>query len=44
MVFTGTSGNLSAALYLASMIEVGTGRTFSRVQIAAMGEGDSSRF
>ncbi|CAE6528864.1 unnamed protein product [Rhizoctonia solani] len=31
MIFTGTSGNLSTALYIASMAEVGTGITLSRV-------------
>ncbi|KAH7915957.1 amino acid/polyamine transporter I [Hygrophoropsis aurantiaca] len=36
MVFTGTSGNLSSALYLASIIEVSQGRTMTRVEIAAI--------
>ncbi|KAI6145131.1 hypothetical protein BKA82DRAFT_75804, partial [Pisolithus tinctorius] len=36
MVFTGTSGNLSVALYIASMAEVGSGRTLTRVEIAAI--------
>ncbi|CAE6454999.1 unnamed protein product [Rhizoctonia solani] len=31
MIFTGTSGNLSTALYIASMAEVGTGITLTRV-------------
>ncbi|KAF8711911.1 Amino acid permease, partial [Rhizoctonia solani] len=39
MIFTGTSGNLSTALYIASMAEVGTGITLTRVQIAAMAWG-----
>ncbi|KAJ7659471.1 amino acid transporter [Mycena rosella] len=39
MVFTGTSGNLSVALYLASLAEVGTGRILTRVQIAAIAWG-----
>ncbi|KAF8756075.1 carnitine choline acetyltransferase family [Rhizoctonia solani] len=30
MIFTGTSGNLSTALYIASMAEVGTGITLTR--------------
>ncbi|GLB39550.1 putative amino acid permease [Lyophyllum shimeji] len=36
MVFTGTSGNLSTALYLASLIEVSAGKTLTRLEIAAM--------
>ncbi|KAJ1301650.1 hypothetical protein OPQ81_008891 [Rhizoctonia solani] len=36
MIFTGTSGNLSTALYIASMAEVGTGITLSRVEITGM--------
>lgn len=36
MVFTGTSGNLSVALYIASMAEVGQGRSLTRVEIAAI--------
>lgn len=39
MVFTGTSGNLSVALYLASLAEVGQGRTLTRVEIAAISWG-----
>lgn len=39
MVFTGTSGNLSVALYIASMAEVGSGRTLTRVEIAAIAWG-----
>ncbi|KIJ64797.1 hypothetical protein HYDPIDRAFT_175318 [Hydnomerulius pinastri MD-312] len=39
MVFTGTSGNLSVALYIASMAEVGTGRTLTRVEIAGIAWG-----
>lgn len=39
MVFTGTSGNLSVALYLASLAEVGQGRTLTRVEIAAIAWG-----
>jgi len=35
MVFTGTSGLLSTALYLASALELG-GYSFTRVEIAAM--------
>jgi hypothetical protein len=35
MVFTGTSGLLSSALYLASALEV-AGYTLTRVEIAAM--------
>ncbi|OAX40392.1 amino acid transporter [Rhizopogon vinicolor AM-OR11-026] len=36
MVFTGSSGNLSVALYIASMAEVGQGRTLTRLEIAAI--------
>ncbi|KAI0689336.1 amino acid transporter [Cytidiella melzeri] len=39
MVFTGTSGNLSTALYIASLAEVGQGRTLTRVEIAAIAWG-----
>ncbi|KAH9903180.1 amino acid transporter [Cubamyces lactineus] len=39
MTFTGTSGNLSVALYLASLAEVGQGRTLSRVEVAAIAWG-----
>lgn len=39
LVLTGTSGNLSTALYLASMVEVGTGKTLTRVEIAAIAWG-----
>lgn len=39
MVFTGTSGNLSVALYIASLIEMGTGNHLSRVKIAALAWG-----
>ncbi|KAF7357366.1 Amino acid metabolite permease [Mycena sanguinolenta] len=39
MVFTGTSGNLSVALYLASLAEVGTGRILTRLEIAAIAWG-----
>ncbi|KLO18976.1 amino acid transporter [Schizopora paradoxa] len=39
MMFTGTSGNLSTALYIASLVEVGTGKTLSRVKIAAIAWG-----
>lgn len=39
MVFTGTSGNLSVALYIASMAAVGSGRTLTRVEIAAIALG-----
>ncbi|KAI0318202.1 amino acid transporter [Amylostereum chailletii] len=39
MAFTGTSGNLSVALYLASLAEVGQGRTLTRVEIAAIAWG-----
>ncbi|KAG1814199.1 amino acid transporter [Suillus variegatus] len=36
MVFTGVSANLSAALYLSSMAEVGRGRSLTRLEIAAI--------
>ncbi|KIK98872.1 hypothetical protein PAXRUDRAFT_30859 [Paxillus rubicundulus Ve08.2h10] len=36
MAFTGTSGNLSVALYMASMIEVGQGWSLTRVELAAI--------
>ncbi|KAF9233037.1 amino acid transporter [Melanogaster broomeanus] len=36
MVFTGTSGNLSIALYIASMVEVGRGRSMTRAEIVAI--------
>ncbi|KAG1819222.1 amino acid transporter [Suillus subaureus] len=36
MVFTGIAGNLTVALYLASMAEVGQGRTLTRVEITAI--------
>ncbi|KAH8112918.1 amino acid transporter [Phellopilus nigrolimitatus] len=39
MIFTGTSGNLSTALYIASLAEVGSGRTLTRVEIAAVAWG-----
>ncbi len=39
MTFTGTSGNLSVALYLASLAEVGQGRTLTRVEVAAIAWG-----
>ncbi|KZT26005.1 amino acid transporter [Neolentinus lepideus HHB14362 ss-1] len=39
MVFTGTSGNLSVALFLASLAEVGQGRHLTRVEIAAIAWG-----
>lgn len=39
MVFTGTSGSLSVALCIASMAEVGSGRTLTRVEIAAIAWG-----
>lgn len=39
MVFTGTSGNLSVALYLASLAEVGRGRTLTRIEITAIAWG-----
>ncbi|KAJ7268040.1 amino acid/polyamine transporter I [Mycena rebaudengoi] len=39
LVFTGTSGNLSVALYLASIAEVGTGHILTRVEIAAIAWG-----
>ncbi|KAI0708361.1 amino acid transporter [Earliella scabrosa] len=39
MVFTGTSGNLSVALYLASLAEVGQGRTLARIEVVAIAWG-----
>ncbi|KAF8587676.1 amino acid transporter [Ramaria rubella] len=39
MIFTGCSGNLSTALYIASLAEVGTGVTLKRVEIAAIAWG-----
>ncbi|KAK1231737.1 polyamine transporter tpo5 [Marasmius sp. AFHP31] len=39
MTLTGTSGNLSTALYLASLAEVGQGRILTRVEIAAIAWG-----
>ncbi|KAL0946011.1 hypothetical protein HGRIS_012288 [Hohenbuehelia grisea] len=39
MIFTGTSGNLSVALYIASLAEVGQNRTLTRVEIAAIAWG-----
>ncbi|KAA1475343.1 amino acid transporter [Dentipellis sp. KUC8613] len=39
MAFTGTSGNLSVALYIASLAEVGSGRTLTRVETAAIAWG-----
>ncbi|KAF8152919.1 amino acid/polyamine transporter I [Crassisporium funariophilum] len=39
MVLTGTSGNLSVALYIASLAEVGQGRTLTRVEIAVIAWG-----
>ena len=39
MTFTGTSGNLSVALYLASLAEVGQGRTLTRVEVTAIAWG-----
>ncbi|KAG1742967.1 amino acid transporter [Suillus occidentalis] len=36
MVFTGVSANLSAALYLSSLAEVGQGRSLTRLEIAAI--------
>ncbi|THU84916.1 amino acid transporter [Dendrothele bispora CBS 962.96] len=39
MNLTGTSGNLSVALYLASLAEVGQGRNLTRVEIAAIAWG-----
>ncbi|KAJ7574547.1 amino acid/polyamine transporter I [Mycena floridula] len=39
MVLTGTSGNLSVALYIASLAEVGQGRILTRVEIAAIAWG-----
>ncbi|KAL0564053.1 polyamine transporter tpo5 [Marasmius crinis-equi] len=39
MALTGTSGNLSTALYIASLAEVGQGRMLTRVEIAAIAWG-----
>ncbi|EEB88230.1 hypothetical protein MPER_14053, partial [Moniliophthora perniciosa FA553] len=39
MTLTGTSGNLSTALYLASLAEVGQGKTLTRIEIAAIAWG-----
>ncbi|KAL5492928.1 hypothetical protein ACEPAI_4376 [Sanghuangporus weigelae] len=39
MIFTGTSGNLSTALYIASLAEIRSGRTLTRVEIAALAWG-----
>ncbi|KAF8909728.1 amino acid transporter [Gymnopilus junonius] len=39
MVLTGTSGNLSVALYIASLIEIGQQITLSRVEITAIAWG-----
>ncbi|CAL1710337.1 unnamed protein product [Somion occarium] len=39
MIFTGTSGNLSVALYLASLIELSLGRQITRVEVAALAWG-----
>jgi len=39
MVFTGTSGNLSTALYIASLAEVGSQRTLTRVEVVAIAWG-----
>ncbi|KAJ4482746.1 amino acid transporter [Lentinula lateritia] len=39
MNLTGTSGNLTVALFIASLVEVGSGRTLNRVQIAAIAWG-----
>ncbi|KAF4613045.1 hypothetical protein D9613_010786 [Agrocybe pediades] len=39
MVLTGTSRNLSVALYIASLAEIGQGITFSRVEIAVIAWG-----
>ncbi|KAF5373654.1 hypothetical protein D9758_000775 [Tetrapyrgos nigripes] len=39
MNLTGTSGNLSVALYFASLAEVGTGRNLTRVEIVAIAWG-----
>ncbi|EJU00127.1 hypothetical protein DACRYDRAFT_43935, partial [Dacryopinax primogenitus] len=36
MVLTGTSGNLSVTLYLASVISIGGGKVWTQVEIAAM--------
>ncbi|KAF8526995.1 amino acid transporter [Hysterangium stoloniferum] len=39
MIFTGCSGNLSTALYIASLAEVGTGASLTRVEVAAIAWG-----
>ncbi|KAL5536344.1 hypothetical protein ACEPAF_165 [Sanghuangporus sanghuang] len=39
MIFTGTSGNLSTALYIASLAEISSGRALTRVEIAALAWG-----
>ncbi|PPQ84943.1 LOW QUALITY PROTEIN: hypothetical protein CVT25_004456 [Psilocybe cyanescens] len=39
MVLTGTSGNLSVALYIASLVEIGQQTTLKRVEIAAIAWG-----
>ncbi|OCB89270.1 amino acid transporter [Sanghuangporus baumii] len=39
MIFTGTSGNLSTALYIASLAEIRSGRALTRVEIAALAWG-----
>ncbi|KAI0033568.1 amino acid transporter [Vararia minispora EC-137] len=39
MTFTGTSGNLSSALYIACLVEIGSGRALTRVEIAAVAWG-----
>ncbi|KAF9075856.1 amino acid transporter [Rhodocollybia butyracea] len=39
MTLTGTSGNLSVALFIASLAEVGSGRTLTRVEITAIAWG-----
>ncbi|KAF9477649.1 amino acid transporter [Pholiota conissans] len=39
MMLTGTSGNLSVALYLASLVEIGQQITLTRVEIAAIAWG-----
>ncbi|KAF5393555.1 hypothetical protein D9757_000048 [Collybiopsis confluens] len=39
MTLTGTSGNLTVALFIASLTEVGSGRTLTRVEITAIAWG-----
>ncbi|KAF8961453.1 amino acid/polyamine transporter I [Flammula alnicola] len=39
MVLTGTSGNLSVALYIASLVEIGQRTTLTRIEIAAIAWG-----